>query len=101
MKWEETTNPTMGNECWTLSIPVLDFKAILVKIHRSPSKPDEKIWYLSSFSPTIVHKPLEASELDEAKQEALQYLHEIINAMDTAIGAAAMEGKLVYSKEEA
>lgn len=85
----EPSEPT----CWRLEIPVLDHTDIEIKVHRrSDFRIPQHVWWLSCANINLGPIQLWASDVKEAQREALMKIHEIINAMDTAVANAALSG---------
>lgn len=74
---------------WELKVPYHEgHRPLSIKIHRRRDYgPD--VWLLSCYSIMLGPRKLKATDVDEAKKEAVQYIHELIKAMDTAIGEVA------------
>jgi len=105
MKWEDTSHRAGQSfdppepTCWTLRIPVLEFRDIVVVVHRTQKEPN--IWHLSCQSIVLGPHQLWNSKIEGAKVEALQHLHMVIGQMATSIGDVAMDWKPEnYSKQE-
>lgn len=99
LTWEDTsyqgnieTEPSAAT-CWTLEIPVLEDKALMVRVHRKHDNLNEAIWYLSCMRISFGPHQLFASDIEEAQVEALQHLHMIIGQMATSIGDVALNCK--------
>ena len=95
MKWEDDSHYSHQDRiadkqptCWKLEIPVLEFKPIVVKVHRMQGSPST--WHLSCTSIVLGPHQLWASDIDDAKKEALQHLHMVIGQMSTSIGEVSM-----------